>query len=48
METKLGDWYACEIDRGELNALVRRSDAKGLAQFGGTSSTTARRSARAG
>ena len=35
METKLGDWYACEIDRGELNALVRRSDAKGLAQFGG-------------
>ena len=35
MEKNLDDWYACEIDRGELKALTRRSDARGLAQFGG-------------
>ena len=35
MEKSLDDWYACEIDRGELKALTRRSDARGLAQFGG-------------
>jgi fatty acid desaturase len=35
MDQNLGDWYACKVDRGELKALMRRSDARGLAQFGG-------------
>ena len=35
METNPDDWYKCEIDRRELKALMRRSDARASLQFGG-------------
>ena len=35
MKPKPSDWYACEIDRGEFKAFMRRNNARAFAQFGG-------------